>query len=68
MNQDRFWVMYRFDGRVAVLYRLSYPDRAFERWDNGVWVSSDQYFRISQDAACDEVDLETAVSLMKSRS
>jgi hypothetical protein len=59
--------MYGLNDRPAALYRLSYPARSFQRWDRGVWVdASARYERVTQDAANDEVDLETAVTLMKS--
>jgi hypothetical protein len=67
MRSDRFWVRYGLDGKVVQLYRLSYSGDFFQRWDQGVWVdASDRYERITQDAACDEIGLEQAVSLMKS--
>jgi hypothetical protein len=59
--QDRFWVRYKADGSVAQLYRLTYSDFSFERWNKIDWIdASDRYERITQDAACDEVSLERA--------
>ena len=61
---ERYWVMYGNDNEVAVLYRAT--GFLFMRWSNGEWVdASDRYMRITRDAACDEVSLDTAISFMK---
>lgn len=57
-------MMYGSDNKDAVLYRAR--GFLFVRWSNGEWVdASDRYMRITRDAACDEVSLDTAMSLMK---
>ena len=69
MNKDRFWGSLGIDGRLNVLYRLSYPDRLFQRWDNGKWVDdSDRYERVTQDVDHVDIDLVTAVQFMKAHS
>lgn len=61
---DRFWVRYGVDNNVVALYKDT--RLLFMRWSNGEWVdASDRYLRITRDAACDEVSLDTAISLMK---
>jgi hypothetical protein len=65
MERERYWVKYGLDGRVVSLFRLPYSTRSFERWHNGNWVADDRYFRVSQDAACDEIDEQAANELTK---
>ena len=66
MNQDRFWVYTTVDGTPRVLFRLSYPDRFFQKWEEGIWVDAfNQAERIMHDAEMPEVDLATAIELMK---
>lgn len=60
-SENRFWVRYASDGKVAQLYRSSYTSAFFERWDKEMWVDAiDRYERITQDAACDEISAERA--------
>ncbi len=61
---DRYWVRYDADKNVVALYKDS--NSLFTRWSNGEWVdASDRYLRITRDAACDEVSVDTAILLMK---
>jgi hypothetical protein len=65
-DEDRYWVQYRLNGDVAVLYKRSLTGLFFTRWSNGEWIdAADRYLRVTRDAACDEVSLESAVELMK---
>ena len=55
---------YGADNDVVALYKDT--SLLFMRWSNGEWVdASDRYLRITQDAACDEVSVDTTISLMK---
>ena len=61
---DRYWVRYGADNDVVALYKDT--SLLFMRWRNGEWVdASDRYLRITRDAACDEVSVDTTISLMK---
>ena len=56
--------MYGSDNKAAVLYRAT--GFLFMRWRYGEWVDvSDRYMRITRDTACDEVSLDTAISITK---
>lgn len=60
-SENKFWVRYASDGKVAQLYRLSHTPAFFERWNKDMWVDAiDSYERITQDAACDEISAERA--------
>ena len=60
-SENRFWVRYASDGKVAQLYRSSHTPAFFERWNKDMWVDAiDRYERITQDAACDEISAERA--------
>ena len=61
---DRYWVRYGADNNVVALYKDT--SLLFLLWSNGEWVdASDRYLRITRDAACDAVSVDTAISLMK---
>ncbi len=63
-RSDRYWVRYDADNNAVALYKDS--NSLFTRWSNGEWVdASDRYLRITRDAACDEVSVNMAISLMK---
>ncbi len=54
------------DGTPRALYKLSYPSMNFLRWTYGRWVdANNRVERIMHDAAIPEVDLATAIELMK---
>jgi hypothetical protein len=64
LHSDRYWVRYGADKKVVALYKDSFS--LFARWSNGEWVdATDRYLRITRDAACDEVSVDMAISLMK---
>lgn len=64
-SESRYWVLYDFEGNVAVLYKLSFSGYFFQRWDADQWVdASDRYLRITRDAACDEVSAERAQQII----
>ena len=55
---------YGADNDVVALYKDT--SLLFMRWSNSEWVdASDRYLRITRDAACDEVSVDTTISLMK---
>ncbi len=65
-SKDRFWVYTTVDGTPRALYKLSYPSRDFLRWTDGRWVDAhNRAQRIMHDAEMPEVDLATAINLMK---
>ena len=64
-SENRFWVRYDLEGNVAVLYKLSFTEHFFQRWDTNKWVdASDRFLRITRDAACDEVSTERAQQVL----
>ncbi len=64
-SEDKYWVRYNSEGKIAALYRLSFTGSFFQRWDKDMWVdASDRYERITQDAACDEISAERAQDVL----
>lgn len=66
MTKDRFFVYALVDGTPKILYKWSYPTMDFLEWYDGRWENAnDRAQRIMHDPDMPEVDLATAIELMK---
>lgn len=66
MDRDRFFVHALVDGTKPTLYKWSYPTMDFLKWYDGRWQNANHRAqRIMHDPDIPEVDLATAIELMK---